>query len=249
VGFYESINPAINDQIRGFYDAFDLDYGELVDGIVLSDSNGIEILIPGLINQHSCSVVFARPKITTDRHGLLGRNYDFPGEIGTLTLLFTYPEEGYPPAIITPRTPGLTAADGINSRGLALGFASVNDPGYTPPAEVTVISSFFYRYILEHSASVEEALKLIKTIPISFVPSHPNGIITHILLADKSGDSAVVEFMPECIVVSRSNDPYQILTNNLWVDREARQSCNRYQLAVDRIENKSSPLDEISMME
>ena len=40
--------------------------------------------------------------------------YDYPEDIQDLTLLFTYPDGGYPTAVITPRTPGLTAADGIN---------------------------------------------------------------------------------------------------------------------------------------
>ena len=226
--FYQDVNPEINNQIRGVYDYFGLDYLALTDGVPLSNNQGLEVLLPGLISSHSCSIVFAGPELTTDRQALLGRNYDFPDEVDGFTLMFTSPKEGYTTAVITTMTPGFSAADGINSEGLALGFASVIDLGYQPAAEDTLISGYFYRYILEQSRNVEEAINLLETIPISFLPSNPPGIITHILLADRSGTSAVIEFIPEGIVVSRSGEPYQILTNNLWYDPEIRSSCERY---------------------
>ncbi len=248
ISFYEAVDPKIVDQMRGMYTAFDLDFDNIKEGIPISEVDGREILIPGLINLHSCSVLFARPEITSDNHARLGRNYDYPEEIQDLTLLFTFPEGGYPTAILTPRLPGLTAADGINSQGLALGFASVADLGYATPAGETLISSFAYRYVLEHSANVDEAIHLLMSIPISFIPSTPEGIITHLLLADKSGDSAVVEFLPEGVVANKSAEPFQIMTNNLWVDREERKSCQRYCLAEDRLGHDSGNINSDTLM-
>jgi predicted choloylglycine hydrolase len=248
VAFYESVDPRIVDQIRGMYRAFNLDFEAMNEGVLISDSNDLEILLPGLIDGHSCSVVFVRPSKTTDGHALFGRNYDFPEEVQNLTLLFTYPDDGYPTAILTPSTPGLTAADGINSQGLALGFASVADNGYVSPPGDALISSFAYRYVLEHSANVEEAVRYLQTIPIRFIPSTPAGVITHVMLADKTGDSAVVEFLPEGVVVSRSETLYQVMTNNLWANREERESCWRYCLAVDSLESAVGSSNISSLM-
>lgn len=249
ITFYKSVNPSIVDQMRGMYSAFGLDLDEMDAGIPVSDIDGIEVLLPGLIRRHSCSVVFARSEMTSDNHPRLGRNYDYPEDIQDLTLLFTYPDGGYPTAVITPRTPGLTAADGINSQGLALGFASVEDLGYDPPPGEALISSFAYRFILEHSANVNEALELIRTIPIRFVPSSPEGIITHLLIADRSGDSAVIEFMPEGVVINRSETPFQVMTNNTWMDPEKRTSCDRYQTAVGSLDSGSGTINSNSLME
>jgi len=249
ISFYESIDSKIVDQIRGMYLAYGLDLDEMEAGIPVSDVDGIDVLLPGLIRHHSCSVVFARPEINFDNHPRLGRNYDYPEEIQDLTLMFTYPDGGYPTAIITPRTPGLTAADGINSQGLALGFASVEDLGYDAPPGEALISSFAYRYILEHSASVDEAMEWIRSIPIKFVPSSPPGIITHLLIADQSGDSAVVEFLPGGVIVNRSHTPFQVMTNNLWVDVEERTSCDRYRSALMSLESGMGTINSSSLMD
>jgi hypothetical protein len=192
--FYADVHPSLSDQLRGMYAAFNLDIENLTSGIPIYEADGMHILLPGLIERDSCSVVFAGPEITSDRHPRLGRNYDWPSPITDLTLMFTYPNSGYPTAIMAPSTPGLSAADGINSEGLALGFASVDDIGYEPPPGPALISGFAYRFVLEHSANVEEAIATLQSIPISFVPSSPEDLITHILLADRSGASAVVEF-------------------------------------------------------
>jgi predicted choloylglycine hydrolase len=248
LAFYETVNPFIVDQMRGMYAAFGLELDDLQEGILVDNIENAEILLPGIISRHSCSVVFVRPEITSNNHPLLGRNYDFPEEVRDLTLLFSLPTGGYPTAILTPRFPGLIAADGINNHGLALGFASVTDVGYDPPPGHALISSIAYRYVLEQSTNVNEAVELLQTIPIVFVPSSPEGTITHLLLADKSGASAVVEFLPEGVVAIKSENPFQVMTNNLWVAREERESCQRYCLAVDRLEKDSGNINTISLM-
>jgi len=246
--FYGTVDSFIVDQMRGMYAAFGLELDDLQEGIPVDNIENVEILLPGIISRHSCSVVFVRPEISSDNHPLLGRNYDFPEEVRDLTLLFSFPAGGYPTAILTPRFPGLIAADGINSQGLTLGFASVADIGYASPPGDALISSFAYRYVLEHSATVDEAIELLQSIPIVFPPSSPEGIITHLLLADQSGDSAVIEFLPQGVVANKSEKPFQVMTNNLWGDREERESCHRYCLAVDRVEKDSGNINTMSLM-
>ena len=247
--FYQEVDPEINHQIEGVYDSFGLDYTNLTHGIPISRVEGMDVLLPGLLSPHSCSVIFAGPTISAGQQPMFGRNYDFPGDLVEFALMFTYPDEGYPTAVITTMTPGFSAADGINSEGLALGFASVVDMGYSPARKETLISGYFYRYLLEHSANVDESIDLLHKIPLSFLPSDPPGVITHILIADKSGASAVIEFLPEGIVVSKPDTAYQVLTNNLWVDPEIRSSCERYTRAEKTLEESSAAFDLESMMD
>jgi predicted choloylglycine hydrolase len=244
--FYQDVNPEINNQIAGVYDYFKLDYSALTYGVPVWSNQEEDVLLPGLFSPHSCSVVFTGPDITSGRQSLLGRNYDFPDEIEGFTLMFTSPEGGYATAVITTMEPGFSAADGINSEGLALGMASIVDMGYQADGNGSLISSFYYRYILEHSKNVDEAIDLLEMIPISFLPSIPRGIISHILIADKSGASAVVEFLPEGTVVNRADEPYQILTNNLWDDTERRRACQRYARAEKILEE--TPLVDLDLM-
>ncbi len=246
--FYADVHPSLSGQLRGMYAAFDLEVENVMEGIPIYEADGVRVLLPGLVERDSCSVIFAGPEITPDHHPRLGHNYDWPTRVLDLTLQFTYPEGGYPTAIMTPGTPGLTAADGINSEGLALGFASVDDVGYEPPPGPALISGFAYRFVLEHSANVEEAIETLRSIPIRFIPSSPEGLITHILLADRSGTSAVVEFLPEGIVVSRTETPYQVMTNNHWAGPADQLSCDRYRTAIDLLEQKQGSIDSIGLM-
>jgi predicted choloylglycine hydrolase len=246
--FYADVHPSLSDQLRGMYAAFKLDIENLTTGIPIYEADGVRVLLPGLVERDSCSVVFAGPEIAADRHPRLGRNYDLLTKVLDLTLMFTYPDDGYPTAIMTPSTPGLSAADGINSEGLALGFASVDDIGYEPPPGPALISGLAYRFVLEHSANVEEAIATLQSIPISFIPSSPEGLITHILLADRSGASAVVEFLPEGIVVSPTETPYQVMTNTHWAGPADQLSCDRYRTAIDLLERERWSIDSVGLM-
>jgi predicted choloylglycine hydrolase len=245
---YADVHPSLSDQLRGMYAAFKLDIEDITMGIPIYEAEGVRVLLPGLVERDSCSVIFAGPEIAPDHHPRLGRNYDWPTQVLDLTLMFTYPEGGYPTAIMAPSTPGLSAADGINSQGLALGFASVDDIGYEPPIGPSLISGLAYRFVLEHSANVEEAIATLQSFPISFVPSSPEGLITHILLADRTGASAVVEFLPEGIVVSRTETPYQVMTNNHWAGPSDQRSCDRYRTAVDLLEQQRGSFDSSGLM-
>lgn len=248
LAFYADVHPSLSDQLRGMYAAFNLDIENLTMGIPIYEEEGVRVLLPGLVERDSCSVIFAGTQITSDHHPRLGRNYDWPSPIPDLTIMFTYPEGGYPTAIMTPSTPGLSAADGINSEGLALGFASVDDIGYEPPSGSALISGFAYRFVLEHSANVEEAIATLRSIPVRFIPSSPEGLITHILLADRSGASAVVEFLPEGIVVSRTETPYQVMTNKHWAGPSDQLSCDRYRTAIGLLEKQRGSIDSSRLM-
>jgi predicted choloylglycine hydrolase len=246
--FYDGVQPSILAQMRGMYAAYGLNLDDVQEAIPVSDNEGVRILLPGLVESGSCSVVFTRPQMAADGHARLGRNYDWPGAAPDTYLLFTQPECGYATVVMTAHTPGLSAADGLNSQGLALGFASVRDVGYELPAGPALVSGFAYRLILETCASVDEAIALLRSVPITFIKSSPGDPTTHILLADRRGASAVVEFLPEGMVVSRADTPYQVMTNSYWAGPADQPDCPRYRTAVEQLEEAYGGIDTKGVM-
>ncbi|MGD8793757.1 MAG: C45 family autoproteolytic acyltransferase/hydrolase [Anaerolineae bacterium] len=246
--FYEGVHPSILAQLRGMYAAYGLSLDEVKEAIPVSDNEGIRVLLPGLVESGSCSVVFTRPEIAADGHARLGRNYDWPGAVPDTYLVFTRPDSGYATVVMTAHTPGLTAADGLNSQGLALGFASVRNAGYELPTGPALVSGLAYRLILETCSNVEEAIALLRGAPITFINPSPDELITHLLLADRSGESVVVEFLPEGIVVSRSDAAYQVMTNSLWAGPGDQPDCPRYQKAVEGLEEARGRIDRGRLM-
>ena len=248
LGFYEGVHPLILSQLRGMYAAYGLRLDDLKEAIPVTESEGTRILLPGMVESASCSVVFARPEMAADGHARLGRNYDWPGAAPDTYLLFTKPDVGYATVIMTAHTPGLSATDGLNNQGLAMGSASVRDVGYLLPPGPALVSGFAYRLILETCANVEEATALLRSVPITFIKSSASDPIAHVLLADRSGASAVVEFLAEGIVVSQTDAPYQVMTNNHWAGPADQPECPRYQTAVEGLVAARGRIDDEELM-
>jgi predicted choloylglycine hydrolase len=248
LGFYQSLDPQLLEQLQGLYAAYDLDLYDVDTGIPIWDEDGIRIMLPGLVEAHSCSVIYSRPEATSDGHARFGRNHDWPTELSDVALVFTAPQGGYATAVMTRGVPGLAASDGMNSEGLALGLASVSNPGYQLPDGPALVSNLAYRLVLEHSADVEQALKMLEMIPVTFVNPNPEELITHILLADRSGDSAVVEFTAQGVVVSRTDTPYQVMTNSHWSGPADQPGCPRYQTATGQLAGNVGRIDTAGLM-
>ncbi len=244
LAFYDEVHPSIHQQLQGVYQSYDMSLNDVSHGIPIWDDEEIRILLPGLVEPGSCSVVFSRPEMAADGHARLGRNHDWPKPLTDTLLVFTYPEEGYPTVVMTRGTPGFSASDGVNSQGLAFGLASVRNVGYESPSDPSMPSNSAYRLVLEHSANVEEAIAMLRSIPIAHVNSNHDEVISHILLADRGGDSAVVEFLPEGLVVSRTDSPFQVMTNSHWSGPADQSRCERYRTAVSGLEETIGEIDD-----
>jgi predicted choloylglycine hydrolase len=248
LAFYQDVAPSMLQQLHGVYAAYNLDLDDASQGIPVWDEEGIRVLLPGLVERHSCSVVVVRPEMTADGHTRLGRNHDWPTRLTDVLLVFTLPEEGYPTVVVTRGFPGFTASDGMNEKGLALGLASVRNLGYGSPTGPALVSTVAFRLVLEQSANVEEAIEMLRRLPIAFVNSSSDEVISHVLLADRSGASAVVEFLPEGIVVSQTDTPYQVMTNSHWAGPADQPECQRYRTAVYELEGSEEVVDGNRMM-
>lgn len=102
--------------------------------------------------------------------------------------------------------------DGMNEHGLAAGLNFLLPNKIKPGLN----AGFLVRYILERCCNVEEAISALKQLPISS---------THnIVLADKSGEMAVVECSCEKVVVRKPNkDECFIGSANHFVTEEMQQ--------------------------
>jgi hypothetical protein len=211
---------------------------------------------PALTMESMCSgwscALFAALGDPAER--LYGRNFDW--EFSPALLLFTDPPDGYASVsmvditflgIDSEQLAHLTDAsvadrcrlliapflpfEGLNERGLAIGMAAV-PPGAMPPdpAKETVGSLEVIRLILDHAASVDEAVAILGDHNIDMEGGPP----IHYLVADSSGRSALVEFYQGQMVVIPNQGPWQAATNFLRASAgdSAGGRCWRY----DRID-------------
>ncbi|MCL2128756.1 MAG: linear amide C-N hydrolase [Treponema sp.] len=161
---------------------------------------------------------------------LFCRNYDF---IYTPVLqLFTSPEKGYKSVSTTALTffgytkdflfTGINKdnihmlatpyipCDGMNEKGLAVGLLVVPEMSYQKSdLKITLNTTTIVRAILDKASTVKEALELIKQFNVYFSAN----LYCHYMLADSSGDSALVEYWDDKMQIVTSRDNFQIATN------------------------------------
>ncbi len=164
-----------------------------------------------------------------------GRNFDW--EYSPALLLFTDPPDGYASVsmvdiaflgfhadqmltldkldlnyLVTLLDAPYLPFDGMNEMGLVIGMAAV-PPGdmETDPSKETVGSVFIIREMLDHAASVAEALDIFSQYNIDFSGGPP----IHYLLADVSGAAALIEFYQGEIHIIGNDQPWHQATNFL----------------------------------
>jgi len=252
-GLIEKIYPGMSEQMKGVYVSYGLNLSEMHMGIPVWEGLNFIGLLPGVsINKNkagpgkdSCSNVFVRPEMNTDGHARFGRNHDWSYPMLHTALIFTFPDTAgyYPTLLMTGGAPGFAAVDGINSKGLAIGNASVYLP-YQPSKEPALIDFMALHLVLEKCANVAEAVALLRSIPVThlqaFTPSH-------FLITDRGGASVVVEFLSTGIECSITDAPFQVMTNNYWAGPANKDLCWRYNKAVSDLISKQGQMDTDGM--
>ncbi|WP_442602009.1 C45 family autoproteolytic acyltransferase/hydolase [Paenibacillus sp. KN14-4R] len=139
------------------------------------------------------------------KHGndiVFARNHDMFSQFKKTTESCLYrPNNGY--TFIGQGDALIGKEDGVNEHGLAVGMTFVASKQIKPGFNFL----FIVRYLLEKARNVEEAISLLRSLPISTAQN--------IILADKSGEMAVVECCSQRIVVRRpeNEDNFLIATN------------------------------------
>jgi len=180
---------------------------------------------------------------------LYGRNFDW--DHSPAVLLFTEPPNGYASVSMVDiaylgftgnransiadlslaerrallRAPSLPF-DGMNARGLVVGMAAV-PPGNMAhdPSKPTIDSLRVIREMLDHAATVDEAVALMRRYNIDFTGGPP----IHYLVADASGRAALIEFYQGKLIVLPNGTQWHHATNFIRSSVEnAQGQCWRY---------------------
>ena len=98
--------------------------------------------------------------------------------------------------------------DGMNSKGVAVAMAAV--PTARSGSGKATGSLGVMRLVLDRAASVGEAVAIFRRTAVDFSDGPP----LHYMVADASGESAVVEYVDGRVqVISRGARPWQAMTN------------------------------------
>lgn len=202
---------------------------------------------------------------------LYGRNLDSRRE-GIGLLLFTKPKNKYASvsmvelgslgyssetSILGSRLPDMwvyrtnlllapyVPRDGMNECGLVVSTLNVPHSEVTfDNKKITVSRWQATRLMLDHAANVDEAISLLSKYNIY---TGPSGL--HYLLADSSGDSAIVEFLDGKIEVVRSDDTWQVASNFIAAKYEAvRTGQDRFDKANDYLKKMQGNISEKEAM-
>jgi hypothetical protein len=138
--------------------------------------------------------------------------------------------------------------DGMNEHGLVVGMAAVPPGGMRPDPQKTTIGSLgIIRQILDRARSVGEAVAIFEEFNIDFAGGPP----IHYLVADRSGEAALVEFYQGEMVVTPNQDPWHQATNFLRasVQGSPEGECWRYDHITRRLEENQGKLTPAAAME
>lgn len=131
--------------------------------------------------------------------------------------------------------------DGVNEHGLAVGMAQVEGQAQVRPGAPVVGSLAVIRLALDTARTVDEVVRLFErhTLDWSGAPS------MHYLVADASGDSAVIEFATGTMTVTRGDRRWQLMTNfNLSTSDAAQREADwRYAAGSAELTKAGGRLD------
>jgi predicted choloylglycine hydrolase len=192
--FFRKHCPGLDEEIHGFADALGVPPEQVVYYAITYQAGG------------HCSHFAVLPSISVDGHLRVGRSYEFNHEQTDMRL-------------VTTRIRGQAAHigfsevwfgrdDGLNEHGLCATISAGAPMAPTEPGGCMFWA--VVRTVLDRCATVDEALEVVQSIPISFN--------FNLILADRSGQAALVEIACSHRAVKRiqANTPEQkvIATNH-----------------------------------
>jgi hypothetical protein len=133
--------------------------------------------------------------------------------------------------------------DGMNEKGLAVGMAAVPPGDMTPdPQKETIDQLVVIREILDHAATVDEAIRILGSYNIEM-----GEVPIHYLIASVLGNSALVEFHQGQMIVTRNELPWQQATNFLVAATNDSPAgvCWRYDLIAERLNKNGGQMTAI----
>lgn len=223
--------PEVCEEIRGVSDTIGMDYLQFVSWMLCMGCcmYNLENNIP--VEVRGCSAfAYAR-----SGRVIYGRNNDLPPYLRDGSKSEIYAPEGGNRFNLTTSS-FINGEEGLNQHGLAVAMTFVMTdlekirPGFN--------SCFIVRYLLEKAEDTEQAVSLLRNLPIA---SNCN-----ILLADKSGKMAVMECTPAVKKIREAEvfgNGRIVCTVNSFISDEMKpyddahgndyDSCKRYKTVID----------------
>lgn len=211
--YFDKYCPGINEEIEGFASSLGTEPWQAAYYALSAPIRG------------QCSHIAVLPGISQDGHVLVGRSYEWSDEDEM--------------RLVTTRVKGKASHigfslflfgrfDGFNEHGLSMTM-SAGVPGSQPQAEGLMFWAVI-RTLLDSCKTVDEALKMIDNMPMS---SNWN-----LILADKSGEAALVEIACQNRAAKRISrttpDQYVCATNHYTLPSMQAYDANRMRQSVDR---------------
>lgn len=216
---------------------------------------------PSTVKPWGCSLYAS---FKDDENMLYGRNFDWG--YSPALLLYTDPPFGFASASMVDisylgyrqdNVMGLDQAnledrlallaspsipfDGINEKGLVVAMAAI--PGSNPirdNTKPTLDSLGIIRVLLDHASNVAEAVAFFQSHNIHFGV----GPSLHYLIADASGQAALVEYYHSEVYITYNQNPWHLATNFIieTIAGSPEGYCNRYDTLHERLLNSQGML-------
>ncbi len=125
--------------------------------------------------------------------------------------------------------------DGANEKGLAIGVLQLQAPPTNQQSDkVDVDTTLAIRVLLDKAANVQEAVELLKTFDMH---ASANGCY-HLQIADAEGNSVVVSYVNDEMVVTEKKGDYQCATNFYLHDvpfKYEAQGMDRFEKLTEKL--------------
>ena len=175
----------------------------------------------------ACAVVAVSGKHTVDGQTMFGRNYDAGPEFADFTLYRTYPDSGFS-HIGCAYNLLVGREGGMNESGLAIAVTGVQGHYSSKPGLWDHIP---VRAVLDRCSRVDDAVKLIESLPHLWTKSF--------LVADATGEIAIVEAAQQHVAISRITDGFGAITNHFVLPQlEAR--CNEAKIPTNSVHRRDA---------
>ena len=138
-------------------------------------------------------------------------------------------------------------SDGINEYGFAVAILTDVDATYPQQDEkITLFDMTLPRLLLNKAKSVEEAIHYTEKYNY-FYDVAP----LHYMVADASGNSAVIEFVDGRMVVTKAENKYQIVTNFTLFDNPEKTGFGkeRYESILNTLKKQEGVISEEDALE
>jgi penicillin V acylase-like amidase (Ntn superfamily) len=121
---------------------------------------------------------------------------------------------------------GKAVSEGMNEKGLAVHLLYLHGTQYESRDERPGVANFLWaEYILDHYASVKEALSSLDTFQVNSTKVGGREWPIHACLEDSTGDSAIIEYIDGKIVIHHGSQ-YTVMTNEPAYDVQIKNLQN-----------------------